>query len=486
MNQKVLIKKYNEVYIEVNCSQAIGLELADQFTFLIPNARFHPKVKQGIWDGKIRLFNTRTHTVYYGLIGKVLQYCNKRGVDVEVDPEIYEGFAPNTPEDAGYHLADKYNLPDDIVPYDYQNEVVSLAIRHRRGVYICPTSSGKSLIIYLLARHFADIGNKVLIITSTTNLKSQLKGDFIDYNRGDDLPYDLEVVNWQAISRKPAEFFTQFDCIFGDEVHHFQANSLKNIMENAVNAKIRIGLTGSLSDSAVDHLILEGLFGPITKMVETHELIERNIVSQLQINCAILDYPADDRRLLARFKKGKPASYAEEIRFIVDHKHRNMYIKDLALSLEGNVLILTSSVDRHMETLYQLFGGEQNPKLFKLNRDTSNEEMDRFRLLCERENGIIAIGSYKKVSTGMNIKNLHHLILGTPTKSTIRILQSIGRVLRKAPGKDLAMVWDLVDDIKWKSRKNYALKHFASGRMDVYSESKFEVAMLNVKIGDHK
>ena len=175
--------------------------------------------------------------------------------------------------------------------------------RNRRALLLSPTASGKSLIIYLLFRQLHEYQNlKGLIIVPTTSLVEQLFSDFGDYNDGTmetlvhriyqckekETDKPLTISTWQSLYKMPKEYFEQFDYVIGDEAHNFKAQSLTTILTNCVNAKYRIGLTGTLDGTKTHKLVLEGLFGPVRKVITTNELINQQLVSQFEIKCLVL------------------------------------------------------------------------------------------------------------------------------------------------------------------------------------------------------
>ena len=239
------------------------------------------------------------------------------------------------------------------------------------------------------------------------------------------------------------------------------------------DAKYRYGFTGTLSGSQTHKWVLEGLFGPSYKVTQTKELIDKGHLSKLQI-----------RVLILKHKDQKFETYEDELQYIIGHSKRNRFIKNLAIDLKGNTLILFSRVATHGEILYDSINSSVNNdrKVFYVHGGIEAEERERIREITENENNAIIVASYGTFSTGINIKRLHNVIFASPSKSRIRSLQSIGRVLRKGDGKLKAVLYDIADDISYNSRKNYTLNHLVE-RIKIYNEEKFnyEIIQINLK-----
>ena len=226
-----------------------------------------------------------------------------------------------------------------------------------------PTASGKSLIIYLLFRQFLDYQDlKGLIVVPTTSLVEQLFSDFIDYSSETDFNVDqnvhriyqgkdkhtdkkLTISTWQSIYKMPSEYFEQFDYVIGDEAHLFKATSLVHILTSCINTKYRIGLTGTLDGTKTHKLVLEGLFGPVERVTTTKELIDKGQLADFNIKCLVLKHPDE---VCERMKK---AEYKNELEYLILNEERNKFIKNLAVSLKENTLILYQMVDKHGKIL---------------------------------------------------------------------------------------------------------------------------------------
>jgi superfamily II DNA or RNA helicase len=257
--------------------------------------------------------------------------------------------------------------------------------------------------------------------------------------------------------------------------HTFKAKSLSSIMEKLDTCKYRWGFTGTLSnDDAVHELLLQGLFGSVYRTITTSELIEQGYAAELKIKPLILKYSDADRKL------SKNLDYPAEIDFIIRHESRNKAILNLTKVLKGNSLVLFHRVE-HGKSLYDLFKKNMNRKIFLVHGGVDTVDREIIRRIVENESDAIIIASYGTMSTGTNIINLHNVVFASPTKGKIRVLQSIGRGLRKGAEKSAVNLYDIVDDISWKSYQNFALRHFLK-RVEYYNQESFTYTLSSYSL----
>ena len=477
---KLYIEKVNEVYNKVKTDdRGIAEELSAYFTFKVPGYQFMPAYRNKFWDGQIRLYNTSTQMLYSGLNNYVIMFAKERGYEVEFE---YDNSADN------YSVAEAKKFIEEekftMVPRDYQLEAYVDAIRYKRGLFISPTASGKSFIIYMIMRKLL---RQTLIIVPTTTLVHQMYSDFEEYGfnsekychkifSGKDKNTDKPVVitTWQSIYKLRKDWFKKFDVVIGDEAHLFKAKSLTSILEKMEDTEYRFGFTGTLDGTQTHKLVLEGLFGPAQKVISTKELMDSGTLADFKIKILALKYHDEIRKIVSKM------DYQAEMDFLVSHEGRNKFIKNLALSLEGNTLLLFQYVEKHGKILEEMIKEEAGDrKVFFIHGGVKGEERDDIRGIVEKENNAIIVASYGTFSTGVNIKNLHSIIFASPSKSKIRNLQSIGRGLRKSDTKDSAMLYDIADDLSWKSTSNFTLKHLME-RVKIYDEEKFDYKLYSI------
>ena len=468
---KVIVSKVNDVFMKVDCDDGLARDLYDFFSFTVPGAKFMPSVKNRYWDGKVRLFSLKTKRIYIGLLPYVDEFCRERGFDFDGISDVI-GEKTDIKFDLKKYFMKEYNLPFE--PRDYQMEAVETAIKYGRQLLLSPTASGKSLIIYLLARWY---NKKTVIIVPTTSLVEQMTKDFIDYGYTEpvckiysgqevfDAP--ITVTTWQSFAKAPKDVLDSFDVVIGDEAHLFKAQTLKGILEKMKSTAIRIGTTGTLDGSEVHRLQLEGLFGPVKKVVTSSQLIEEGTIAKIDIDCIILKH-----------QKCHKMSYQEEMDYLVSCQERNQFITNLVANLKGNTLVLFQYIAKHGQPLWEMFNPRISGVLHYVYGDTDTEDREKVREIVERSDDNVILASYGTFSTGINIKRIDNIVFASPSKSRIRNLQSIGRGLRKGKGKDSMRLFDIADDLQCD---NYTLAHLKE-RINIYSEENFpyEIKQFNL------
>ena len=479
------IKKKNEVYITIHSEEEhVHRELSDYFTFEVPEAKFlkkNPRYKY--WDGTIRLYSPATGELYHGLMNHVQEWADERQYTVEYEKNDWYGDVEDDNKfvsPAGVkHFMDKVC---NIKPRPYQYKAVYEALKYNRKLLLSPTGSGKSLMIYSIVRYYTATAKKILIVVPTTSLVEQMVNDFISYGwnannfvhkiySGKDKTTDKPIIisTWQSIYKFPKRYFDDIDCVIGDEAHLFKSKSLTGIMTKLHNAKYRFGFTGTLDGSKTHKWVLEGLFGKCEQVTKTDDLIKGGYLSNFRIKV-----------LLCKHAPQHFETYQDEIEYLVEHKGRNNLIKNLVKDLDGNTLVLFNYVEKHGTPLYELINTNVDSarKVFFVHGGTDVEDREEVRKLTEEEDNAVIVASYGTFSTGINIKRLHNIVFASPSKSRIRNLQSIGRVLRKGEGKDIATLYDIADDI---GGQNYTLKHL-NERVNIYNAENFKYEVIRVNL----
>jgi len=475
----VTVKRYNEVYSKIDCEPSIAMELSEKFSFYVNGYRYMPAYRNRIWNGKINLFNRQTRLIYSGLVEEIEKFCKERD---------YE-FINETSVDHEYSLheavRDIKNMELSKDPRDYQLEAYTHAIRKSKALLLSPTASGKSLIIYMLIRYY---GERTLVIVPTINLVKQAVKHFNSYGNGIDdihaitagitkqinIHTNIVITTWQSIYKQPKEWFDQFKAVMVDEVHHAKAKSLTGIMEKTVNTKYKFGFTGTLDDIQTHIMVITGLFGPVKKIVSSAQLMKEGHIAPLKIKAILLEYPEHVKRLAGTYK------YSDEIDYIVGNKARNRFIKNLALSLKGNTLILFQFVDKHGKVLHDSLKN-CGKNVYYASGETDGDLREEIRNIISKEDNCIFVASSGTFSTGADMPRINNVIFASPTKSKIKVLQSIGRGLRNSPGKEHCTLYDIADDLSWKKHQNYTLIHFLA-RMKIYAEERFVYKLYRVKI----
>ena len=501
---KIIVSKANHVFLNIQTDPGIEMELADHFCFYVPGYKFMPAYKNRMWDGKIRLFDLRKKQLYSGLFKYMYEFAQARDYEVVVEDNDYYGRPDITENIDVPALLNELHLTaggNKIEARKYQQDAVHHALSNRQSLLLSPTASGKSLIIYMAIRYYLstyDEGN-ILLIVPTTSLVEQMYSDFGDYSQYDEWnvdenchriyggkeKYDIKqrvvISTWQSIFKERAPWFADYGMVIGDEAHNFKAKSLTAILEKCCNAKYRIGTTGTLDGTQTHQLVLEGLFGPVHKVTTTKALIDSKDLADLDVSVLLLKYDDEHCKQISKVK------YQEEMDFIVRHEPRNKFISNLALDQDGNTLILFQYVDKHGKPLHDMLRkkleemGRTNRKLFYVSGETGVDDREEIRAITEGESDAIIVASVGTFSTGINIKRLNNIIFASPSKSQVRVLQSIGRGLRKSTDGKATKVYDIADDLHWKSSKNYTLNH-AAERIKIYNKEKFKYKVYEIKI----
>jgi len=477
---QINITELNASFIHIDAEPSILQELREYFTFRVPGAEFHPSVRNHFWDGKIRLLDTRKKTLYSGLKDELLQVAKEMGYTASFTPKFERRvFTEQDVRDR----AKEIKLTLEIRPY--QMTAILNALNSGRQLMLSPTASGKSMIIYMLCRM---IEKKTLIIVPTTALVEQMTSDFSDYgfdseNNVHKIYYgkdrntekQVTVTTWQTLAKQPSEYFLQFDVVIGDECHLFAAKSLIKIMEALTNTWYRIGATGSLDGTKTHEMVIQGLFGPISRVATTRELMDKGYLAELDIKCLVLTHSQEDA------KKVRPMTYQEEIEFLFTMPKRNDFIVDLVSKMKGNVLVLCQYVDKHAIPLHDLMKEKipKNRNIYLIVGKVDPEEREKIRKILETETDAILVASIKSFATGSNVKNLRHVVFTAPTKSMVTTLQSIGRAIRKSPTKTRATLHDIADNLTYKGKKNFSQEHFLK-RLQIYSVEKFPYKIFNI------
>ena len=485
----LVIQKKNEVYLKVQAEPHLHKEAAEYFTFEIPSAKYMQKTRRYKgWDGKVRLYSPATGEIYCGLVDYLTDWAKDRGYQVEYLESEHFGHPKDqneliTPQSVvGFVKA--LRLPVKV--RDYQYAAIYESLRYNRALLLSPTASGKSLMIYSLVRFHVNVKRNVLIIVPTTSLVEQMYKDFKEYGwnvkdhchriyGGKEKYTDHNVVisTWQSIYKEPRKWFEKFDVVIGDEAHLFKAKSLTAIMNKLHGCKYRIGFTGTLDGTECNQLVLEGVFGKCSKVTKTSELMEKGHVAKLKVEVIVLKH---DEQIFE--------GYQDEMEYLCEHEQRNHFIRNLACDLKGNTLVLFNYVEKHGLPLYEMINSHTDRPVHFVYGGVDVDDRAHIRRLVENENDQIIVASYGTFSTGINIKRLHNLVFASPSKSRIRNLQSIGRVLRQSRGKEVATLYDIADDISRDSGKNYTLRHLFE-RLKIYKEENFNYEIVEIKLKTH-
>ena len=482
----IIISKKNEIDLHLDCDQSILYELQEEFSFDVEGASFSPAYRKKYWDGKIRLCNVGNQTVPAGMVYRLCKWFDRHGYTWEFKDNKFYGVPYEVDERVFYEGVELFmGKISGFEPRDYQVDTVFHALKEYRKTIVSPTGSGKSMMIYAIARYLKSIGKRVLIVVPSKSLVEQMTKDFAEYGwdtdenvhkiyqgHSLDTKAPVTVSTFQSIYALQKSWFSQFDAVIGDECHNFKAKVLQGIMKKMPDAKWRYGFTGTLDGKNVNNLILEGHFGPVFQTTTSSELMDRGFLAKLSVEILTLKHEPKT------FK-----TYNDEIEYLGELDGRNKFISNLACDLKGNVLVLFTRVDGHGIPLYDMIEAKTDRPVHIIHGNVDVNVREEVRSIAESSDNNIILGSYGTMSTGVNIKQLHHVIFASPSKSRVRVLQSIGRGLRKGKGKESCKLYDIADDFRSGpyGKENFTHKHLAE-RIKFYVEEDFTYRITEIPL----
>lgn len=470
-------------------------DLYQYFRYKDPNF-FQNKKSKSIWNGEVRLYSKRDGIMAYGLLSSVIQFAKDRQLTIDIDPAFKDDIKPVTQDDidSWINTLDIRSGGNKIEPYDYQRVGVFLAVKYSRMTLLAATSAGKSLLQYLIIRFLLNtVEGRILLVVPSINLVTQMYSDFEDYSSYDEgwnahqychmvhegiSPYTnkrVVISTWQSLSKLSPDYFHQFSVLLGDECHTFASKCISTIGENCINAYNRIGLTGTLKKDKLHPMQVQQHFGTVKRIVSTKQLQDAGRAAKTKIKVLQLEYPTEQRKALT-------GAYQDEIEFLINHPYRNKIIKGLAKTLKGNTLMLFDRKEAHLNVIAEELRQEMpDRRVLLINGDVENDERNIIKAEMEVGDNIILLANYQTVGTGVSIKKLHNLVFCHPSKSVIRVLQAIGRMLRLHSSKDVANIYDLVDVMMYQGVPNHVMKH-AGDRLGFYRDEQHPVEVKKMII----
>ena len=471
----------DNLHVQINTNNRDYIDGVKEFlTDFVKDYRFMPKYKKGGWNGKISLFNRPTRSFPYGLLFEVIKYTKREWSDLDMViskdvKELYKGIDISQME---------YNF--SLYPYDYQKECIDTLLKASKGICVVATAGGKSLIITYLIDGIKQFNpnSKSLIIVPTKQLVRQFRDDIISYNENDivsigivdsdhkEFNKDIVISTWQSLNNQPDEL-QYFDTIIVDEVHTAQADVLLDILKNCTNARFRFGVTGTLPINRLDKLNVLSYLGPVFKTYTGKDLADLGYVSQ----CVI-------KQLHITYKDKYTGKYNDIKDLIFHNPYRINLIKYIITNRSNSILILVDKIEKEGEPLYEILS-EYFPdkKVIFLSGKDKSSIRDKWRKKMHTDDDIICIATYPIFQQGVNIPSLRTIITASSTKSFIRVIQSLGRILRKHVSKDLggAELFDICDNVRY-------LKDHAQRRERHYIKEKHNIEFieLNEKDGIYK
>lgn len=511
----------------------------EHFSIKLPNAQFMPSVKAGLSDGLVKFLNAKNEMLV-GLKGKLIQHLKNSNIEYQDNTELIQS---DITLEEFKEFVNKIHLPFKPYAHQLKGAYLSLKdtkgiiksatgsgksliifivscymrYKNKKTMIIVPSVS----LTYQLASDFKEYYNskidelenkiknskdEIEKVTLQSELKSIIQDrKDIDIDKfleelhlissGSDkhTTHQLKISTYQSLSiaqdRVDKEYFDDIDCLLIDETHKASSTSISNILKASNKAQYKIGYTGSLGEDLIDNLLIEGLLGEVKQIISMRELIDLNLAAEAVIKPIYLKYNPDTCKMIKKMK------YQEEDKYLRTLLDRNKFIAKLANSYpDKNVMVIYKNIDnadimleemvklRDSEVLFKTkdYQKQNNLKIYYSKGDTKANNREDFRKFLEESTGNILLGTQSIISTGINIKNLHVLILASIGKKNTLIIQSIGRMVRLHKSKSEAIIWDIVDDATYivqrsgREYPNYLKNHFIE-RMDTYFNEEFIV-----------
>ena len=463
-----------EIKDEVNC-RFIGLELPERkalmkmFEYEIPGARYLPSVRLGRWNGKISYFSLAGST-YINLLPEILPVIDRAGYDIElVDTREYRTnfeFTEVT-ENTFDHCTWPKGHPQVGTPIklrDYQVTVINNFLANPQSVQEVATGAGKTITTAALSYSVEKYGRSIIIVPNKS-LVTQTETDYINVGLdvgvyfGDRKEFGKKhtICTWQSLNNllkntkageadiSIGEFIEDVVCIMVDEVHMAKADALKTLLTGVfAQVPIRWGLTGTIPKAKFESQSIFVSLGPVTNKLSASELQERGVLAQCHVNIVQLQ------------DKVEFGNYQAELKYLLEDATRLDSIAELVLKIKqtGNTLVLVDRVNAGKEIVKRL------PDSVFVSGETKLTERKEEYDEIATSTGKIIVATYGVASVGINLPRIFNLVLIEPGKSFVRVIQSIGRGIRKAEDKDFVQIWDITSSCKFAKRHLTQIKTF--------------------------
>ena len=473
----------DEVNVKVeNLPVEYRRKIANKLKFAVPYARYLPQYKLGRWDGKINFFGIGG-TGYVNHLDIIVNTLVDSGVEVaEISDNRIKHNLTFNKIDKNYwahktwpkgHIAEG----EKIILRDYQVEVINNFLETPQALQEVATGAGKTIITATLS-HLCEPFGRTLVIVPNKSLVTQTEEDYINcgldvgvyFGDRKELGKTHTICTWQSLNildKKSkdydavvtlAEFLNGVETLIVDEVHQAKADVLKKLLtQNLKNAPLRWGLTGTVPKEDFEFQAILASIGPVIGKISAKELQDKGVLSNCHVNIVqLIDTQVHN-------------SYAEELKYLVTHKERIEHIGKMMSSIKdsGNTLILVDRI-KAGELLV-----EQIPDAVFIKGDVKlADRKEQYDEIKEATNKCL-IATYGVASVGINIPRIFNLVLIEPGKSFVRVIQSIGRGVRKAEDKDFVQIWDITSTCK------YAKRHLTQ-RKKFYKEAEYPFTIEKV------
>jgi len=491
---KVIIKDEVNIKIE-NLDLDTRKALVKKFKYEDPTARYRPAYKLGRWDGSVPFFGLGG-TTYLSMLERVLEELENRNYNIELEDlrtpislnfdQVSEDFWGDQTWPEGHRYAgEKIRLRDD------QVEVINKFLENPQCIQEIATGFGKTITTATLSKICEKYGRTITIVPNKS-LVEQTEEDFIIckldvcvyYGDIKDLDKTHTICTWQSLNildKKSknageddeiltlAELLDGVQTVMVDEVHMAKAEVLKALLtKNLANTPIRWGLTGTVPKAEIDLENLRCSLGDVVHRVNAHELQEKGVLAECHVN------------IIQTAEWKEFGSYPEELKYLVTNSERMAFVSDLisGISESGNTLVLVDRIESgkflqvHLSDLFSLLTDKPEVS-FVSGEVKTKDRKEQYDEIKTSTNKII-VATYGVAAVGINIPRIFNLVLLESGKSFTRVIQSIGRGIRKADDKDFVQIWDITASTK------YAKKHLTE-RKRFYKEAKYPFTIEKVK-----
>ena len=444
-----------------------GLDLSDRtalvkkYKYEIPGARYQPAVRLGRWDGKVSFFQLGGST-YINLLPDIITYLTEQGYDIDVDDtRDYTTTFEFTPvdENSYNHITWPKGHPAEgqpIVMRDYQPEIINRFFENPQSVQEVATGAGKTIITAALSDAVSPYGRSIVIVPNKS-LVTQTYKDYVNMGLdvgvyfGDDKEYNRQhtICTWQSLNVllkdtqageaevTIQEFVEGVVCVIVDEVHMAKADALKSLLTGVfARVPIRWGLTGTIPKEDYEWVSIKCSIGEVVGHLKAATLQEAGHLAQCHVNVVqLVDH-------------SEFSNYQSELKYLLETDGRLDYISKLIESIResGNTLILVDRVaaGRALESRIK-------DAVFVSGATKATDRQDEYDDVATSD-GKVIVATYGVAAVGINIPRIFNLVLVEPGKSFVRVIQSIGRGIRKAQDKDFVQIWDLTSTCKFAKR----------------------------------
>jgi len=477
-------KNESELILETNNLPVLN-NIKKYFSCKMPGYQFSPKYKKTGWNGDIQFI--KSNSCPYGLIYELIKYLKNNEYEYKLNFPIKFDIPENL---------DKF-IEDLKLPYplhSYQLEAIKKIFKYKKVNIELPTGSGKTLIIYIITRFL--LNQKTLIIVPRISLLEQMYGDFKNYGFEDISKYvfckysgesfddskNVYISTWQSVyklTKENPKFFQQFKTLIIDEAHTTKGVELQNISKCCNSAEYKIGFSGTFGkEREIDWFSEVSSLGPVLKFTDYKELQELKQIPLFKVKIIKLKYSQERMNDFYEFI-GK--DFFKENEFLRNLPERNNFLIKLSKEFTKNSVFLFTLKEKHGRLLYEEMKKINDKIVFYIDGDSSLEDRENVKGIIESNDNVVGLASFGIFDTGISVKNIHNIILASNYKSRIKILQAIGRSLRTHKNKNMALIFDIVDDFSSNIYQNFSIKHMKE-RIKTYKEKSIPYEVIDIQL----